>query len=100
MGSRMASPSLPACEGSMVLVPLGPLIVTWPTLKPDPATGSALVSPLAAAYSRALERRADAYAVDVTGQGARYAVTFERLVDQNLMELEPPSAVTGNGPSA
>jgi STE24 endopeptidase len=48
------------------------------------------VSPLAAAYSRALERRADAYAVDVTGQGERYAVTFERLVDQNLMELEPP----------
>ena len=26
----------------------------------------------------------------MTGQGERYAVTFERLVAQNLMELRPP----------
>jgi STE24 endopeptidase len=48
------------------------------------------MSPAGAAYSRRLERAADAYAVRTTGQGARYAETFERLVDQNLMELEPP----------
>jgi hypothetical protein len=30
----------------MILVPLGPLMVTWTTLKADPATGSTLASPL------------------------------------------------------
>ena len=42
------------------------------------------------AYSRRRERAADAYAVSVTGEGERYAETFERLVAQNLMELRPP----------
>jgi STE24 endopeptidase len=73
------------------LSPDGPgHLTSLPSLALGLTLGSALVSPLGAAYSRALERRADAYAVDVTGQGDRYAVTFERLVDQNLMELEPP----------
>jgi STE24 endopeptidase len=73
------------------LSPDGPgHLTSLPSLALGLTLGSALVSPLGAAYSRALERRADAYAVDVTGQGERYAVTFERLVDQNLMELEPP----------
>jgi hypothetical protein len=48
------------------------------------------VWPLGAAYSRRRERAADRYAVSVTGQGERYAETFERLVEQNLMELRPP----------
>jgi STE24 endopeptidase len=52
--------------------------------------GSALVSPAGAAFSRRLERAADAYAVEITGEGERYAETFERLVAQNLMELRPP----------
>jgi STE24 endopeptidase len=51
---------------------------------------TALLTPAGAAYSRRLERAADAYAVSVTGEGERYAETFERLVDQNLMELDPP----------
>jgi STE24 endopeptidase len=51
---------------------------------------SSALSPLGAAYSRRRERAADAYAVAATGQGDRYAETFERLVEQNLMELRPP----------
>jgi len=51
---------------------------------------NALVGPLGAAYSRRRERAADAYAVEVTGEGERYAETFERLVSQNLLELRPP----------
>jgi STE24 endopeptidase len=51
---------------------------------------STVLSPLGAAYSRRRERAADRYAVSVTGQGERYAETFERLVEQNLLELHPP----------
>jgi STE24 endopeptidase len=51
---------------------------------------STALSPVTAAYSRRRERAADEYAVSVTGQGDRYAETFERLVGQNLMELRPP----------
>jgi STE24 endopeptidase len=54
------------------------------------SVATALLTPAGAAYSRRLERAADAYAVSVTGEGERYAETFERLVDQNLMELDPP----------
>jgi STE24 endopeptidase len=63
---------------------------------------SALISPLGAAYSRRRERAADAYAVTVTGRGERYAETFERLVGQNLMELQPPRlwhALTASHPA-
>ena len=56
------------------LSPDGPgHLTSLPSLVLGLTLGSALVSPLGAAYSRALERRADAYAVDVTGQGERYA---------------------------
>jgi STE24 endopeptidase len=51
---------------------------------------TAVIGPIGAAYSRRRERAADAYAVDVTGEGDRYAQTFERLVSQNLLELRPP----------
>jgi STE24 endopeptidase len=51
---------------------------------------SAVVSPLAAAYSRRRERAADAYAADLAGEGETFARAMERLVARNLSELEPP----------
>ncbi|MGN6380172.1 MAG: M48 family metalloprotease [Gaiellales bacterium] len=51
---------------------------------------SALVSPAGAAYSRRLERGADRYAVKLTGEGETFAQALERLVEQNLSELDPP----------
>jgi STE24 endopeptidase len=73
------------------LAPHGPgHLTSLPALMLGFMLASAALSPLGAAYSRRRERAADAYAVSVTGQGERYAETFERLVDQNLMELRPP----------
>jgi STE24 endopeptidase len=73
------------------LSPDGPGHLTaLPALVLGFSLASALLSPAGAAFSRRLERAADAYAVDITGEGNRYAETFERLVSQNLMELEPP----------
>lgn len=73
------------------LAPDGPGHLTaLPALVLGFSLASALISPLGAAYSRRRERAADAYAVAVTGRGERYAETFERLVAQNLMELQPP----------
>jgi STE24 endopeptidase len=73
------------------LSPDGPGHLTaLPALVLGFSLASALLSPVGSAFSRRLERAADAYAVDITGQGNRYAETFERLVSQNLMELEPP----------
>jgi Zn-dependent protease with chaperone function len=63
---------------------------------------SAVISPLAAAYSRRRERAADRYAVDLTGEGETYARAFERLVEQNLAELDPPRVyhlLTGSHPA-
>jgi STE24 endopeptidase len=51
---------------------------------------SAVVSPLAAAYSRRRERAADAYAAALAGEGETFARAMERLVARNLSELEPP----------
>ncbi len=77
--------------GVRELSPDGPGHLTvLPSLLLGFSLATALLTPLGAAYSRRLERAADSYAVSVTGQGERYAETFERLVDQNLMELEPP----------
>jgi STE24 endopeptidase len=73
------------------LSPDGPGHLTaLPALVLGFSLASALLSPAGAAFSRRLERAADAYAVEITGEGRRYAETFERLVSQNLMELEPP----------
>jgi len=40
--------------------------------------------------SRAIERRTDAYAVQLTGDGAAYARGMERLLRQNLDDPYPP----------
>ena len=45
--------------------------------------------PLSNAYSRWRERRADAYALEVTGKGEAYASALTRLANQNLADAEP-----------
>lgn len=45
--------------------------------------------PLGNAFSRWRERRADAYALEVTGKGEAYASALTRLANQNLAETEP-----------
>jgi STE24 endopeptidase len=73
------------------LSPDGPGHLTaLPALVLGFSLATAMIGPLGAAYSRRRERAADAYAVEVTGEGERYAETFERLVAQNLLELHPP----------
>jgi STE24 endopeptidase len=45
--------------------------------------------PLGNAYSRQRERRADEYALKVTGKGAAYASALTRLANQNLADADP-----------
>lgn len=48
------------------------------------------LAPLANAVSRAMERRADRFALAATGDAAAGARAFRRLGEQNLAELDPP----------
>jgi STE24 endopeptidase len=45
--------------------------------------------PLSNAYSRSRERRADEYALRMTGKGEAYASALTRLANQNLAEVDP-----------
>jgi STE24 endopeptidase len=57
-------------------------------------TGFGLVlMPFQAAFSRALERRADRYALEATGNGEAYARARERLAAESLTDPDPPRAV-------
>ena len=47
--------------------------------------------PILAAFSRAMERRTDRYAVELTRDGEAYARTMERLAAQSLSDPDPPS---------
>lgn len=48
-----------------------------------------IIMPLGNAYSRSRERRADEYALKMTGNGAAYASALTRLANQNLAEADP-----------
>jgi STE24 endopeptidase len=48
-----------------------------------------ITMPLSNAYSRWRERRADAYALQMTGNGEAYASALARLANQNLAEADP-----------
>ena len=61
-----------------------------------------LLTPPANAASRALERRADRFALAATGDAAAGARAFRRLAERNLAELDPPrwaQIVFGSHPS-
>ena len=50
---------------------------------------SLIIMPLGNAFSRQRERRADEYALKMTGNGAAYASALTRLANQNLAEADP-----------
>jgi STE24 endopeptidase len=52
-----------------------------------------VVMPLQSAFSRAIERAADRFALDLTGNGEAYAAAMARLARQNLADPDPPKAV-------
>jgi STE24 endopeptidase len=49
--------------------------------------------PLENAYSRQRERRADEYALKLTGKGTAYASALTRLANQNLADADPEAWV-------
>jgi STE24 endopeptidase len=49
--------------------------------------------PLSNAFSRWRERRADRYALEITGKGEAYAAALTRLANQNLAEADPDPLV-------
>jgi STE24 endopeptidase len=52
-----------------------------------------ILMPIQAAFSRAMERRADRYAIELTGDGAAYARAMERLASLALADPDPPRPV-------
>jgi STE24 endopeptidase len=48
-----------------------------------------LTMPLSNMYSRWRERRADEYALSITGNGSAYASAMKRLANQNLADADP-----------
>lgn len=48
-----------------------------------------VIMPLGNAFSRYRERRADQYALEMTGNGTAYASALTRLANQNLAEADP-----------
>ncbi len=50
-------------------------------------------APVQAAISRAIERRTDRFAMELTGSGDAYAATMRRLAAQNLADPDPPHLV-------
>ncbi len=52
-----------------------------------------ILMPIQAAFSRAMERRADRFALELTRDGAAYASAMERLAAQSLADPQPPQAV-------
>ena len=65
-------------------------LTTLPSVVLGFSVAAALIAPVGAWYSRRQEWDADRYAIELTGEGETYARAFERLVAQNLMELDPP----------
>jgi len=56
--------------------------------------GSLLLSPLQLAYSRAIERKADRYAIELTGDPGSYANAMRKLGIQNVADPNPPRPIT------
>jgi STE24 endopeptidase len=52
-----------------------------------------VLMPVQAAFSRAMERRADRFAVELTRNGDAYARTMESLAAQSLADPDPPRPV-------
>jgi STE24 endopeptidase len=52
-----------------------------------------VLMPVQAAFSRAMERRADRFAVELTRNGAAYARAMEGLAAQSLADPDPPRPV-------
>ena len=53
-----------------------------------------VAAPISAAFSRAVERRTDRFAMELTGRGRVYAAAMGRLAAQNLADPDPPRLVT------
>jgi len=52
-----------------------------------------VTAPMQAAFGRAIERRTDRFALELTRDGAAYAATMERLAAQSLADPDPPAPV-------
>ncbi|HLL49304.1 MAG TPA: M48 family metalloprotease, partial [Thermomicrobiales bacterium] len=52
-----------------------------------------ILMPIQAAFSRAIERRTDQYAIELTRNGEAYSRAMERLATQSLADPDPPRPV-------
>jgi STE24 endopeptidase len=68
-------------------------IASFPLLMLILTGAGALAAPIVAAISRAIERRTDRFAVELTSDGETYARALGRLAERNLADPEPPRLV-------
>jgi STE24 endopeptidase len=68
-------------------------VASLPLLEVLLALGGAIAVPIQSAVSRAIERRTDRYALELTGDGETYAAAMGRLAAQNLADPDPPKAI-------
>ena len=66
---------------------------SWPVLALMMTTLGMIMMPVQAAFSRAIERKADRFAIELTGDGEAYASAMERLAARSLADPDPPRAV-------
>lgn len=65
-------------------------IASLPLMQLLLSVGGLLAGPLLAAFTRTIERRTDAYALRLTGDGASYATAMGRLAMESLADPDPP----------
>ena len=68
-------------------------IAGLPILQLIGAVGGVFAGPAMAAFSRAVERRTDAYAMRLTGDGDAYAAAMGKLATYSLADPDPPGVL-------
>jgi STE24 endopeptidase len=92
LASRLAPPLLRRTSQRTGVSEIGDE-ASWPILAVLMTALGVAMMPVQAAFSRALERKADRYAVALTRDREAYASAMERLAARSLADPDPPRAV-------
>lgn len=90
--SRLATPLLRRTSGRTGVNQLGDE-ASLPVLSVLLVLFGFVLAPLQSAFTRAIERRTDRFALELTGDGDAYASAMARLAAASLADPDPPAAV-------
>ena len=88
-----AARALSVLHGSLGISEMPTEVEQLPVLALVSGTVTLVLTPVANAFSRAHERRADRFAIERTGNAAAFMSAIKRLSSQNLAEDTPPAWV-------